>query len=248
MTDQSSSFRVRWLRLAVALPFVAACVTPAAATVVMNGTRFVYRSGEKEIVVKVSNVGKLPALTQAWLDDGDANAKPEMVDVPFNVTPPIARVEVGKSQTLRVAYTDGDLPGDRESQFWLNILEVPPKAEATDDDAGQMQLAFRYRLKLFYRPKGLVGSPDAAAESLAWTQGDGRISVSNPSAFHVTVNEAKLTFDGKDVEVEPFAVGPHGAYVIPNTADIVPGSRVHIGFQTINDYGGFVEHSVTLDR
>lgn len=248
MTEQSSRLRVRWLRRTVALLVAAACVTPAAATVVMNGTRFIYRAGEKEIVVKVSNVGKLPALTQAWLDDGDANAKPETVDVPFNVTPPIARVEVGKSQTLRVAYTEGELPRDRESQFWLNILEVPPKAEATDGDVGQMQLAFRYRLKLFYRPKGLLGSPDTAAESLAWSQGDGRIFVSNPSAFHVTVNEAKLNVAGKDVDVEPFAVEPHGIHAIPNTADIAPGSSVDVEFQTINDYGGFVKHRVKLDH
>jgi hypothetical protein len=42
MTEQSSRFRVRWLRRTVVLLVAAACVTPAAATVVMNGTRFIY--------------------------------------------------------------------------------------------------------------------------------------------------------------------------------------------------------------
>jgi P pilus assembly chaperone PapD len=240
--------RSRWLHPAVVMVgtvFFAAM--PAAASVVMNGTRFVYRAGEKEIVIKVSNVGKLPALTQSWLDDGDPNARPEAIDVPFNVTPPIARVEAGKSQTLRLAYTGGELPADRESQFWINILEVPPKAEVTADDGGQMQLAFRYRLKLFYRPKDLPGSPDAAAEGLSWTvPAGGGISVRNDSVFHVTVNDLKLSVDGKDIEAEPFAIEPRGVYMVPTKVLIEPGSRVGIAFQTINDYGGFIKHEARL--
>jgi P pilus assembly chaperone PapD len=246
MKKHSFHHRSWWLCLAVVALGVAVDIPQATASVVMNGTRFVYREGEKETTIKVSNVGKLPALTQAWLDDGDANAKPETVDVPFNVTPPIARVEAGKSQTLRLAYTGGELPADRESQFWLNILEVPPKAEEADD-GGQMQLAFRYRLKLFYRPKGLAGSPDSAADGLLWkAAGSGGISVGNDSAYHVTVNDLKLMIDGKVVEAEPFALDPHGVYTVPTKAVVEEGSRVDIEFQTINDYGGFVKHTTTL--
>lgn len=242
------SSRPRRLSLVVAAIGVAMCAGQVNASVVMNGTRFIYRAGEKEIVVKVSNVGKLPALTQAWLDDGDANAKPESVNVPFNVTPPIARVEPGKSQSLRVASTSDDFPADRESLFWLNILEVPPKAEG-EGDGGQMQLAFRYRLKLFYRPKGLAGSPDDAADSLQWTgHGGGGISVSNDSAYHVTVNTLALKVNGQDIEAEPFALEPHGVYTVPTKAVVDQGTPVEIAFQTINDYGGFVKHTARIGR
>jgi P pilus assembly chaperone PapD len=242
-----ASSRSRWLCRAATAIGVATIAGQVDASVVMSGTRFIYRAGEKEIVVKVSNVGKLPALTQSWLDDGDASARPETVDVPFNVTPPISRVEPGKSQSLRLAFTGGsELPEDRESLFWLNILEVPPKADATDD-GGQMQLAFRYRLKLFYRPKGLSGSADMAAEALVWKiPGGGGVSVSNDSAFHVTVNNLKLKVDGKDLEAEPFALEPHGAYTIPTKSVVDQGSSVEIDFQTINDYGGFVKHNAKL--
>jgi len=241
------SSRSRWLCRTAMFIGIAALAAQVNASVVMNGTRFVYRAGEKEIVVKVSNVGKLPALTQTWLDDGDASAKPETVYVPFNVTPPISRIEPGKSQSLRLAFTGSDkLPEDRESLFWLNILEVPPKAEAADD-GGQMQLAFRYRLKLFYRPKGLSGSADTASEALVWkVPGGGGISVSNDSAFHVTVNQLKLRVDGKDIEAEPFALEPHGVYTIPTKTAVDQGTSVEIDFQTINDYGGFVKHSAKL--
>lgn len=47
MTEQSSSFRMRWLRLTVGLLGVVACASPAVATVVMNGTRFVLTSSSR---------------------------------------------------------------------------------------------------------------------------------------------------------------------------------------------------------
>lgn len=219
---------------------------PATASVVMNGTRFVYRANEKEITVKVSNVGKLPALTQAWIDSGDPTATPETVDVPFNLTPPIARLEAGKSQTLRVAYTGEALPTDRESQFWINVLEVPPKPEHAEEDGGQVQLAFRYRLKLFYRPKGLPGTAEAAAAGLSWRRTAGGIAVSNDSAFHVTVNELTLTAGGAHVDAEPFAIAPHAAHVLPLAAHDVARKGIDVAFSTINDYGGFVTHKAAL--
>ena len=244
MNKLSSNRRARWSRAAALAILVTTFVSPVTASVVMNGTRFVYREGEGEIAVKVSNVGNLPALTQAWIDDGNESATPEMVDVPFNLTPPIARVETGKSQTLRVAYTGGDLPGDRESQFWINVLEVPPKADNDTSDNGQVQLAFRYRLKLFYRPKGLAGSPEAAARDLRWSVPEGGgIAVGNDSAYHVTVNDVRLTIDGTEVAAEPFAIAPHGTFALPLKTAVAAGSRVAIDYQSINDYGGFIRHT-----
>ena len=50
------------------------------------------------------------------------------------------------------------LPQDRETVYWLNVLEIPPKPKAGSDAAeDDLQLAVRSRLKLFYRPKGLQG-------------------------------------------------------------------------------------------
>jgi P pilus assembly chaperone PapD len=219
---------------------------PTQASVVMNSTRYVYNATAKEITVKVSNVGKLPVLTQAWIDDGDEKSTPEHVDVPFNLTPPIARVEVGKSQTLRISYTGGNLPADRESQFWLNVLEVPPKP-ADDVAVSKMQLAFRYRLKVFYRPKGLAGSAEFSPDKLTWTRtADGGLSVSNPTAFHVTLNDVRLTIDGKDTEIEPFAVAPLATAQPKPASPLTQGARIEVHYQSINDYGGFVPHSKTV--
>lgn len=214
----------------------------AQATVVMNSTRYVYAADAKEITVKVSNVGKLPALTQAWIDNGDAKATPEHVDVPFNLTPPIARVEAGKSQTLRISYTGGPLPADRESLFWINVLEVPPKPVA--DDTNKIQLAFRYRLKLFYRPTGLAGSADSAADKLAWRhEAGGGLTISNPTPYHVTLNEVRVN----GIEVEPFSVPPLGTVTATPAQAVPSGADTRVAYKSINDYGGFVPHSKTVE-
>lgn len=223
-----------------------AASAPAGAGVVMNATRYVYPAGEREITVKLTNKGKVPVLTQAWIDDGDARSTPERVDVPFNLTPPISRVESAKSQTLRISFTEGTVPTDRESQFWLNVLEVPPKAES-GGDTNTIQLAFRYRLKLFYRPKGLKGSAAAAAEGLSWSiSREGALSVTNSSDYHVSLNELRLVADGETIEAEPLSIAPH-ASLSPSLPKPLKAARVDVRYQSINDYGGFVPHSKTID-
>jgi P pilus assembly chaperone PapD len=218
---------------------------PAPAGVVMNATRYIFNAGDREISVRLSNKGSLPVLTQAWIDDGDPRSTPEHVDVPFNLTPPIARVEAGRSQTLRIAFTDGALPGDRESQFWLNVLEVPPKAD-DGSEGNTIQLAFRYRLKLFYRPKGLKGSAAQAAGALTWTRSpEGTLAVTNDSAFHVTLNELRLSTAAGEIEAEPLSVAPHATATPPLPKALPPG-RIDVHYRSINDYGGFVAHSTTI--
>lgn len=230
---------------ALALILLLAC-TPAVAGVVMNATRYVYNAGEREVSVKLTNKGSLPVLTQAWIDDGDARSTPEHANVPFNLTPPIARVESGKSQTLRISFTDGPLPVDRESLFWLNVLEVPPRADG-GGDTNKLQLAFRYRLKLFYRPKGLKGSAAAAAEGLSWSLStDGALSVRNDSAFHVTLNDLRLVTSDASIELEPLSIAPR-ASLAPPLPNPLKAKRVDVRYQSINDYGGFVSHSKTID-
>ena len=65
---------------------------------------------------------------------------------------------------LRIAYLKAPLPTDRESLFWLNILEVPPRDE---DENNALQFSFRSRFKLFFRPSQLK-SVDSAAGKLQW--------------------------------------------------------------------------------
>lgn len=64
----------------------------------------------------------------------------------------MTRVDPNGGAVLRIAYLKAPLPTDRESLFWLNILEVPPRDE---DENNALQFSFRSRFKLFFRPSQL---------------------------------------------------------------------------------------------
>lgn len=88
------------------------------AGVIISGTRIIYNENEKEVTVKISNEGKVPVLIQNWIDTGNVDAKPENIQVPFVLTPPVFRIEPEKSQSLRISFTGAaTLPKDKESIY-----------------------------------------------------------------------------------------------------------------------------------
>ncbi|WP_337264276.1 MULTISPECIES: fimbrial biogenesis chaperone [unclassified Serratia (in: enterobacteria)] len=215
-------------RLALSLTLLIVFSTQSLASVVITGTRVIYPSDAKEVSVKINNVGPSPVLLQSWIDKGDANAQPANIQVPFVLTPPMNRVEAGKGQTLRISYAGGTLPMDKESVFWLNVLEVPAKKQAKADE-NFLQMAFRSRIKLFYRPTGLEGNANDAAKAVTWhAQGDS-LQATNPTPFFVSFVSLKV--NGKQVEGD--MVAPRGtlAFKLPAHA----GNTLTGDF--VNDYG-----------
>jgi chaperone protein EcpD len=69
----------------------------AAASVTIGGTRLVYPLDQREVTVKLNNDSYVPSLVQVWMDDGNADAKPGEVKVPFLITPPIFRMNAMKA-------------------------------------------------------------------------------------------------------------------------------------------------------
>lgn len=222
-----------------------ACSLPAAAGVIINGTRVIYPAQAREVTVQLVNTGDNPALVQAWVDSGNPDQTPETSTAPFVLTPPISRLEPGRGQAIRVIFSGAGLPTARESVFWLNVLEVPPAPEA---DAAQnyMQVAFRSRIKIFFRPEGLEGTANEAPSALQWTVAGGRLRVANPTPFHVTlVGLAALSGDGSEVatlEQQGQMLAPGESVDWP-----VPGSIAKVAFTTVNDYGGRVEHRAAVN-
>ena len=47
--------------------------------------------------------------------------------MPFTMVPPLFRLDPKKGQMLRIVYTQEPLATDKETLFWLNVLEVPPR-------------------------------------------------------------------------------------------------------------------------
>lgn len=162
----------------------------AHAGVIIHGTRIIFDGSSSESVIKVSNNGTVPVLLQAWLDEGNPDARPEDINAPFSLTPPVVRLDQGKGQTIRILRIGGNLPSDRESIYWFNLLEIPPKADKkTAEDKNLMQMAFRTRIKFFYRPASLSMSVEQAYENLKFTSRDGKVVIRNDSPYYVTLRE-----------------------------------------------------------
>jgi chaperone protein EcpD len=164
----------------------------AHAGIQLAATRVIYPAGKREVTLAVTSKDPAPRLIQSWIENDDADAP--SANVPFIILPPIFRLNPDKGQTLRIIHTGGAVPQDRESVFWLNVLEIPPKPSGKAD---HIQLTVRSRLKLFYRPAGLAGSPKAAVTQLRWrlvqnNQGYA-LECENPSAFTVSFNHVGLT-------------------------------------------------------
>jgi len=200
----------------------------SAASIIINGTRIVYPAEDKEVSVKINNVGITPVLVQSWIDNGDTNAKPESIQVPFILTPPINRVDAGKGQILRITVMPNNLPMDKESVFWLNVLEIPAKAR-TEQAVNQLQMAFRSRIKLFFRPTGLEGNANDAIQALIWSGDGNTISAKNPTPYHVSL--VTVTVNGKHIEGDMVAPGNSLTFKLPGQR----GNKVSGEF--VNDYG-----------
>lgn len=225
------------------------CVNACYADIVISGTRVIYPEKAKSVSVKLDNHGQKPLLVQSWIDDGRENVNPQELNVPFMVTPPVSRIDPDKGQTIKIAYLGSTLPQDKESMFWLNVLEIPPKP-SSDADQNILQLAFRTRIKVFFRPTGLKGSAADAIPALKWkarsTQQGWYLDVSNPSSFHVSFSKVSLVSGKSRYEVESQTVKPGEtqSFKIQGLTALSAGSKIEcIAF---NDYGGTIKSEITL--
>lgn len=158
----------------------------AHSAIIIAGTRVVYPEKDKEASIKMTNNGKAPVLIQSWIDSGDRNSRPDNALAPFTLTPPINRVDPGKGQSLRIRYTGEQLPKDKESVFYLNVLEIPAKVKNADKKS-MLQMAFRSRLKLFFRPAGLALSASDAQMQVKWSRQGTMVTAVNPSPYFINV-------------------------------------------------------------
>nr|WP_181375068.1 fimbria/pilus periplasmic chaperone [Pectobacterium carotovorum]ALG88539.1 Chaperone protein EcpD precursor [Pectobacterium carotovorum] len=233
--------------------FSAACLLaaavslPALASVIVNGTRVVYDAQEREVVVRLTNTGTLPVLVQSWIDDGDMNATPDRIRAPFTLTPPINRINADKSQTLRISYTGSpDLPQTRESVYWLNVLEMP--AVKKNEKENKLRVAFRTRIKLFYRPAALANREKAseAASQLSWSVAGNQLTATNSSPYFVSLVSVSVKGAGSQGAVEGEMVPPAGSHTFTLPAGVRAGAGTVLTYEFVNDWGALRQVDYTL--
>lgn len=224
-----------WLPIVTALWLVSPSL-PAHGGIVLNNTRVVFDGGKRETTVTVSNPTTQAYAVQAWVNTA---ADDDSIAAPFMATPPLFRLDSRKEQSVRLLGTQAGLPTDRESLFYFNVQEIPAAKSAEDN---VLKVALRTRIKLFYRPQGLAGSPLEAGGQLQWIlsrqAGRQHLRVINPTPFHVSFIGIKVVAERREDEIyAPVMVAPFASRSYPlANQDWAPDAVV---FSTINDHGGY---------
>lgn len=208
----------------------------------LGATRLIYNSSQKAVATDIINNEPVPYLIQSWVED--VNGKR---DNRFLVTPPLFRMEAKSSGRIRVAYAGGALPADRDTVNWLVVRYIPSEANVTSvagegGVSGQLKLSTRIRVKLFYRPEGLLGTPDEAGSQLQWIRQGQQLIAKNTSAYSVSLAGVKI----KGISVSNGAVVPSkGQLVFPLKSPLaVNGSELLYG--VIDDFGGIKNYTKKL--
>ncbi|HGB4478450.1 TPA: molecular chaperone [Salmonella enterica] len=210
-----------------------ACLStiPAAqAAISLDRTRAIFNGGEKSMTLNIANDNKqLPYLAQVWLE----NAKQEKITTgPLVVTPPVQRLEAGTKSMVRVSALPDiiKLPQDRESLFYFNLREIPPKSEK----ANVLQIALQTKIKLFYRPASVKAEPNAVwQDQLILNKVTDGWRIENPTPYYITV----IGLGGSEKEAKE---GKFEAVMLaPKSEQTVKAASYGTPWVTyINDYGG----------
>jgi chaperone protein PapD len=213
---------------------LAGALSPVAnAAIALDRTRVIFDGSVQSVSLSVSNQNKqLPYLAQGWLEDVQGNK----IQSPLTVLPPVQRIEPGKPSQVKIQALPAAkmLPQDRESLYYFNLREIPPKSNKPNS----LQIALQTRIKLFYRPAPIAPERNAAPwqEQLTLTKQGDKYLVNNPTPYYVTIVDAASRKDAASPQnFEPFMVPPKSSLPLTVSAGSVGGSPV---LTYINDYGG----------
>lgn len=212
---------------------------PAHAGIVIYGTRIIYPAEKKEVLVQLMNQGGRSSLVQSWIDDGDTSLPPEKIQVPFLLTPPVAKVASDSGQQLKIKAMPNMLPGNKESLFFLNVLDIPPN---NPESAGKnvLKFAMQNRIKLFYRPKGIAPVNKSTFQKLAIKRSGKTFTIRNDAANWITVSEVKAS----NVKINNESI-----MVAPLSSQDVPLKNVNASqysLTIIDDYGNYISDRVSV--
>lgn len=200
------------------------------AAVSPDRTRIIFNQSDKSVSVRLTNQNtSSPFLAQSWIEDKNNKKSRDYI----TALPPMVRLEAGEQVQVRLMGqpTLAQLPPDRESLFYYNIREIPPRSEQKN----VMQIAMQSRIKIFWRPKAieisngqmnLIGKVDVSRTASGLT-------LKNKSPYFVTVgyigiNGKTLLPKTSSMMADPFGTVSQEIKNLP--------ANFQIGF--IGDYGG----------
>lgn len=204
------------IMLTLLVPVFYSHISPASG-IQVGRTRIIYEAGKKEVSLPLTNTDSEPPwLIQSWTDTGS-----EKTRGPFIVTPPLFRLDPQKEQSLRIAWNGTALPENKESLFYMNVRTIPASAKE-DEGKNVLRLIYKTRLKLFWRPKQLMGSQAESCEKLQFMRLGKTLQINNQHAYYTVFDSVHLgTTSLRTIDmVAPFSTG---TFTLPANAT---GSKV----------------------
>ncbi len=175
----------------------------AQAAISLDRTRIVFDQKAKITDITVTSPqDNTPILLQTWLEDSEG----QKVSAPLVALPLLQRLDPGKSKKIKIT-TVGDtseLAQDRETLFYFNVLEVPPKVNSENSS---VRLIMQAKIKLFYRPAGVNYPTKGDWQDALEVQPSGAntVTLKNPTPYHIIimpVMNSKETM--KEIILKPF--------------------------------------------
>ncbi|EFI6737377.1 fimbrial chaperone [Escherichia coli] len=219
--------------IAAVLSFV--FCSQAMAAFVLNGTRFIYDENKKNITFEVTNNASQTYGGQVWVDNTSEGNSIYMVP-----QPPFFKVGAKQKQIIRIMKTDSSLPVERESLFWLNVQEVPPKPDIKEGSV--LAIAMNSRVKLIYRPSNIKDGRENAEKKLTMEQKGGITWIKNPTPYYMAI--VGVQTNGKELKLND--------QVTKELTQLAPFSCVSLGVSVrgnlkvaaINDWGGVQNYEI----
>lgn len=221
--------------------------TASYSSVTMLKTRIVYSSDSRFEVLKFMNNDEIPYIMQIWADKNNPNSTPDNADAPFVIQPPVFRIDPKTGRDARLIYTGEGLPQDKESIFYLNVAQIPPKDLNKDIKEGNsFTVIVHHRLKIFYRPTAIVSQLNNIEKQISFSkESNGNIKVKNDSPFFMSFAQLEATnASGQKFIFKSTMVSPLSTEVlVAENGGKLSFSPDKITYKYLNDLGG--QNSVT---
>ena len=220
--------------LIFAIFFVFSSELIASGGVYLGASRIIFDSDREIVPLKVKNSEKNKVwLIRSWLVGENEKKKSSE----FIITPPLRLLEGEGEVTLRINAIDKEkLPKDRESLFYINVMQIPNKDSEKKANVigGSIQFSITHVIKMFYRPKEIINDtkynhyPD-----LYIFDYNGDKYLKNSSPFYVSLSTVKV--NDEDIHLENMLIKPlDGKLKLPRSYEY---NDAKISYEYIDDLG-----------
>ena len=215
----------------------------ANASVVLERTRLIFSADKNILALQVFNQSEQSTLIQSWIDEGDITSTPETTTAPFIVIPPMTKILANGGIQLKIQQLENHLPADRESVFYLNVLDIAPKPKQINS-ANMLQFAIQTRIKVFYRPTNLTEKPNNVIKNIQFHLAKDGIVVNNPTPYFLNIANIYLANNKSRSIAKSSMVEPFSSQTYFSTADINHGENITMIY--IDDTGKQIQYQTKL--